>query len=127
MRYLTFVRFDTSTTLSFSLRQLSDKPLPRDLDQVSSLEIYDLKPGVEYELLRNIVDFHGRSFSAGLRLVFRERHFLPYEDGHTVVFDQVQGSTSGSVGKISIYLQGSEHREIVGNAEIYFRALMPDT
>ena len=90
------------------------------------MKIYDLKPGVEYELLRDIIDFHGQSFLAGIRLVYRDRHFLPYDDGHTVVFDQEREFMPGSFRETPIYLQGSDHCDIIENTETYFRVVVGD-
>ena len=90
------------------------------------MTIYNLIPDAEYELLRDIVDFHGQSFLAGKRLVFRKRHYLPHDDGHTVVFHQEREFMPGSFREMPMYLQGTDHRDIIENAATYFRAVDGD-
>lgn len=50
------------------------------------MQIWNLKPGTRILVVRDFVDFDGQPFRAGTELVLRERHFLPYHDGHTLVF-----------------------------------------
>ncbi len=66
--------------------------------------VYDLVPGVEYIVRTAFVDHYNNRFESGERLRFRERHFLPYHGGHTVVFESR-----------SIYLQEVENAELVNN------------
>jgi len=48
--------------------------------------LYDLRVDAVYEVLKNFADHYGTPFTAGTRLTFTVRNFLPYEDGHTVSF-----------------------------------------
>jgi len=85
------------------------------------MHIRELQKGTQYQLLKDIVDFHDQSFSEGQRLIFQERHFLPHDDGHTLVFSQERQLVPGSFREISIYLQGADHRDICENAEQFFK------
>lgn len=87
------------------------------------MTIYDLQPDTTYQLLRDIVDFHGQSFRAGQRLVYLQRHFLPYDDGHTVVFNQEREFMPGSFRELSMYLQGTDHVDVLENTDDYFRVV----
>ncbi len=75
--------------------------------------IYDLKPDVTYEVVADIADFYGQVFQPGRRLIFVERHFLPYDDGHTVCFREEHESTPGSFREVRMYLQGDDHRDVI--------------
>ncbi|HKQ05518.1 MAG TPA: DUF3601 domain-containing protein [Blastocatellia bacterium] len=50
--------------------------------------IYGLAPGGEYRVMQPFTDYYGNEFKGGELLRFRERHFLPYDGGHTIVFDE---------------------------------------
>ena len=41
--------------------------------------------------------------------MFSDRHFLPYDGGHTVIFDRK-----------TLYLQEDQNREILDNFSLYF-------
>jgi hypothetical protein len=90
------------------------------------MDIYELQPDAEYQLLRDIVDFHGQSFLAGGKLTFVRRHFLPHDDGHTVVFKQDREFMPGSFREICMYLQGSDQKDIIENTGDYMRLVLPD-
>jgi hypothetical protein len=70
--------------------------------------IYGLVPGEEYRVMRPFADYHGNQFRQGESLRFRERHFLPYHGGHTVVFEER-----------SLYLQEEQDAEILANFSQY--------
>jgi hypothetical protein len=70
--------------------------------------IYGLIPGGEYRVMQPFADFHGNQFRQGEVLRFKERHFLPYHGGHTVVFE----------GR-SLYLQEEQNAEILANFSQY--------
>jgi hypothetical protein len=61
------------------------------------LTVYALARGQRYRVQRDFVDHAGGTFAAGEELVFVRRHFLPHDEGHTLVFDArtmyVQGET----------------------------------
>lgn len=52
------------------------------------MTVYDLKPPGVYLVLKSFADYYGNSFDAGERLTFVERHFLPYDAGHTIRFKE---------------------------------------
>jgi len=70
--------------------------------------VYGLKPGHQYQVIKSFKDFYGNSFERGEILRFRERHFLPYDGGHTVVFEER-----------SLYLQEEKNQEILENFSEY--------
>jgi len=49
--------------------------------------IYGLIPGAAYRVIQSFTDYYGNNFQQGELLHFRERHFLPYHGGHTIVFE----------------------------------------
>ncbi len=65
----------------------------------TGVTVYSLVPGVTYRVLRAFTDFYGQAFTPGEALTFVERHFLPYDDGHTLVF-------TGASGERRMYVQG---------------------
>ena len=48
--------------------------------------LYDLRVDAVYDVLKDFKDHYDNAFTAGTRLTFAARNFLPYEDGHTVQF-----------------------------------------
>ena len=50
--------------------------------------VYGLVQGAEYQVVQTFTDHYGNEFRRGEHLRFKERHFLPYHGGHTIVFDQ---------------------------------------
>lgn len=54
------------------------------------------------------MDYYGNSFNQGDVLRFRERHFLPYHGGHTVIFEER-----------ALYLQEKVNAEILDNFSEY--------
>ncbi len=84
-----------------------DSPIDR-LDRT----IYDLVPGRRYRVVQPFTDYYNSTFQAGELLRFKERHFLPYAGGHTLIFDER-----------SIYLQEDQHKGILASFGSY---MMPD-
>jgi len=72
------------------------------------MDLYALERGVVYIVTKPFSDFHKQSFSAGEKLTFVERHFLPYHGGHTVVFKEK-----------AIYLQEDENAVIIHSLDQY--------
>lgn len=70
--------------------------------------VYDLRAGQSYRILQPFTDYHGRLFTQGDILIFKESHFLPYHGGHTLIFD-----------KQIIYLQEELHADILANFSAY--------
>lgn len=64
--------------------------------------VYGLVPGALYEVRQPFTDHYQNAFQLGQRLRFKERHFLPYHGGHTLVFEEA-----------SIYLQEEENSDIL--------------
>jgi hypothetical protein len=86
-----------------------------------SSTFYDLTPGTAYEVVADIVDFHGQVFLPGRRLIYVERHFLPHDDGHTVNFREEREFMPGSFREMPMYLQGDDHRDIIEHTAKYIR------
>jgi len=70
--------------------------------------VYGMMPEREYQVMRSFKDHYGNSFEQGEILRFKQRHFLPYHGGHTIVFD----------GR-PLYLQEDQNREILDNFSEY--------
>jgi hypothetical protein len=49
--------------------------------------VYGMIPGREYQVMKSFTDHYGNTFEKGERLRFKQRHFLPYHGGHTIVFE----------------------------------------
>jgi hypothetical protein len=60
-------------------------PLPNTATG-EELTVYTLQPGRCYEVRQAFRDYYGNDFAMGERLTFQQRHFLPYDGGHTVMF-----------------------------------------
>ncbi|MFL7869324.1 MAG: DUF3601 domain-containing protein [Anaerolineales bacterium] len=73
--------------------------------------MYGLIPGRQYQVIQPFTDFYGNAFEGGEILRFRERHFLPYDGGHTLVFDER-----------SLYLQEEKNQDILENFSEYIVA-----
>ena len=50
--------------------------------------VYGLIPGRQYRVIKPFIDYRGNTFERDELLRFKERHFLPYDDGHTVIFEE---------------------------------------
>jgi hypothetical protein len=83
--------------------------VPSRLDP-SDLEgtVYGMIQEREYQVVQSFKDHYGNSFEEGERLRFKQRHFLPYHGGHTVVFE----------GR-ALYLQEDENRGILDHFSDY--------
>jgi len=107
-------------------------PVTRALDSLlllglySSMTIYDLNPGAEYKVVTSIQDFHGSVFTEGQRLRFVERQYLPYDDGHTLIFTEDRDSRTGSVRELRMHLQGTDHRDAIENTDHYLREFITE-
>jgi hypothetical protein len=74
--------------------------------------VYGLIPGAEYRVFQSFTDYYGNQFQQGEFLRFKERHFLPYHGGHTIVFEQK-----------SLYLQEDENAELIANFSDYIERI----
>jgi hypothetical protein len=72
--------------------------------------VYGLVQGAEYQVMKSFIDYYQNHFHQGELLRFKERHYLPYHGGHTIIFDQRQ-----------LYLQDDENEAIIGNFAEYIR------
>lgn len=70
--------------------------------------VYGMMPGREYQVMKSFTDHYGNSFERGERLRFKQRHFLPYHGGHTILFE----------GR-ALYLQEEQNSEILDNFSEY--------
>ena len=70
--------------------------------------VHGLVQGAEYRVLQTFTDCYQNQFQRGELLRFKERHFLPYHGGHTIIFDQR-----------SLYLQEEMNQEILANFAQY--------
>jgi len=70
--------------------------------------IYGLTTECQYQVVKSFIDYYDNSFKQGDILRFRERHFLPYHGGHTIIFDEQ-----------SLYLQEEINKEILDNFSAY--------
>lgn len=73
--------------------------------------LYDLVRDAEYIVREPFTDYHGQQFLPGELLRFRERHFLPYHGGHTLVFEPR-----------AIYLQEDDQSDILAGLPRYLAA-----
>jgi len=67
------------------------------LMEPGSVSIYWLRLDAVYEVSTAFTDHYGTAFATGTRLTFRERHYLPYHGGHTLIFREA-----------SVYLQDDD-------------------
>ena len=70
--------------------------------------IYGMIPGSQYQVIQPFTDYYGNSFEQREILRFKERYFLPYEGGHTIVFEER-----------SLYLQEEKNQGIVDHFSDY--------
>ena len=76
--------------------------------------VYGLVQGAEYQVMQTFTDYYNNQFQRGELLRFKERHFLPYHGGHTIMFD-----------KRSLYLQEDENATILSNFSAYIAPFEP--
>jgi len=50
--------------------------------------VYGLVRGAEYRVVQSFTDYYSNHFQRGELLRFKERHFLPYDGGHTLIFEE---------------------------------------
>ena len=70
--------------------------------------VYGLLPGVRYQVINSFTDFYGNEFEKGEELHFQTRHFLPYDGGHTIIFESRR-----------LYLQEDKNKDILENFSQY--------
>jgi hypothetical protein len=70
--------------------------------------VYGMIPERQYQVMKSFTDHYGNAFEKGERLRFKQRHFLPYHGGHTIVFE----------GR-ALYLQEDQNREILDHFSEY--------
>ncbi len=86
---------------------LVDQPLqPAPVGEAGT--VYGLVPGSVYRVMQPFTDHYGNSFAQDELLRFKERHFLPYHGGHTVIFEER-----------TLYLQEDDNRDILDNFSAY--------
>jgi hypothetical protein len=78
--------------------------------------VYGLIPGRQYRVVKLFTDFYGNLFQPGELLRFKERHFLPYHGGHTLIFVER-----------SLYLQEDTNRGILENFSEYLAETRPSS
>lgn len=78
---------------------------------VEQNNFYRLVSGECYTVAKSFMDHYGNHFAAGEKLIFVQRHFLPYDGGHTLVFRERE-----------MYLQEDEQAEIIENFSDYVAA-----
>jgi len=76
--------------------------------------VYGLMPGREYQVMKSFMDHYGNAFEQGERLRFKQRHFLPYHGGHTILFDER-----------ALYLQEDQNSEILDHFSDYIALIEP--
>jgi hypothetical protein len=70
--------------------------------------VYGLIPGSQYRVMQTFRDYYGNQFREGELLRFKERHFLPYHGGHTIIFEEQ-----------TLYLQEEVNAEILASFSRY--------
>src|SRR5678815_1767117 len=70
--------------------------------------VYGLVPGTEYRVMQTFTDYYNNQFQRGELLHFKERHFLPYHGGHTII-----------IHERSLYLQEDTNAPILSNFPSY--------
>jgi len=88
----------------------SKMTLPSSMSSMQELEgtIYVMIPGSQYRIIQSFTDYYGNSFEQSEVLRFKQRYFLPYEGGHTIVFEER-----------TLYLQEEKNQEIVDHFSEY--------
>jgi Domain of unknown function (DUF3601) len=82
---------------------------PSQPDPALEGTVYGMMPGREYQVMRPFMDHYGNLFEQGERLRFKQRHFLPYHGGHTILFEER-----------ALYLQEDQNTEILDHFLDYF-------
>lgn len=94
--------------------------------------IYGLLPGRQYRVMQQFIGFYGNSFKQDELLKFKERHFLPYDSGHTVIFDKrmlylQEDKNKEILEKFSEYIAQVELDPHIWNDPIFFHINLPET
>jgi Domain of unknown function (DUF3601) len=76
------------------------------------LTVHSLVPGHVYRVGKTMADHCAQEFRPGENLRFVERHFLPYDGGHTLVFASPDGRER------RMYLQESDDSDILANLDV---------
>jgi hypothetical protein len=97
MRFLHWRGLSQGPSMVGSLR-------PEELDGT----VYGLVSGAEYQVVQSFTDYYSNHFQRGELLRYKERHFLPYEGGHTLIFDER-----------SLYLHEYQNSAILGSFSEY--------
>lgn len=95
-------------------RRVTMVSMPFQSDPKLEGTVYGLMPGREYQIMKSFMDHYGNAFEQGERLRFKQRHFLPYHDGHTILFDER-----------TLYLQEEQNREILDHFSDYIVLIEP--
>jgi hypothetical protein len=77
------------------------------------LTVHSLLPGHVYCVGQAMADHYANAFRPGENLRFIERHFLPYDGGHTIVFACTDGRER------RMYLQEEDESDILANLDAY--------
>ena len=75
------------------------------------LSVFNLEPGVVYEVVKPFADYYRNQFSVGEKLTYVERNYVPYHGGHTVVFRERK-----------LYLQDDENADLIDSLGEYLTA-----
>jgi len=78
-------------------------------EKISALTVYRLQPGTHYRIAQRFTDHYGGAFEPGTDLTFLERHFLPYEGGHTLRFEEATIYLSENVPGEDAILTAFDH------------------
>jgi hypothetical protein len=93
--------------LRWKARRSLGTPTAEDKEALKGT-VYGLVQGEEYQVMQTFTDHYNNQFQRGELLRFKERHYLPYHGGHTIIFDQR-----------SLYLQEDENQAILANFSEY--------
>ena len=98
-----------------AIRALLADDEPTYTDPIYQGTVYGLTPGAVYEVQQPFMDHYQNAFQPGARLRFKERHFLPYHGGHTLVFEEG-----------CIYLQEEQNSDILSAFSQYVARVQGD-
>jgi hypothetical protein len=111
---LALVFFVSSTWAILRYLRWRDKRLMTVISMTSQPDpdlegtVYGMIPGREYQVMKPFIDHCGNAFERGERLRFKQRHFLPYHGGHTILFEER-----------ALYLQEDQNKEILDHFSEY--------
>jgi hypothetical protein len=81
---------------------------------VPPLSVHTLRPSARYRIVRGFTDFCGNHFEPGEILTFRERHYLPYDGGNTVVFEEQRMYLQDDVNADVLHQMDRYLEEVIG-------------